>query len=221
MVDETNNQPIPDDPGLADSQRALELIAGAQRGDRASIDELVKLIYPELKRRARWLMTGERTGHTFGPSGSELVQRVMERILESGGTIFRAASTEEELIRMLTRRMRFILVDYARAAVKHGKPTPRNRVPLDDLLRSARATQVDIEEVLGTHEALARLAEEDKLAAQSIELRVFGGLTNEEAAAALGLSVATFRRTLGQGKAFLKELMGHPKTSSNEPSTQK
>ncbi len=140
MPDETSDPSRPDVPVPPEGERAHKILADARRGDSLAINELIGLIYPELKRRARWLMMGERSGHTFGPSGSELVQRVMERILESGGLIFNAANTEEELIRMLTRRMRFILVDYARSARIHGKPSPRSRIPLDDVQRFAHAT---------------------------------------------------------------------------------
>ncbi|MEI9975276.1 MAG: ECF-type sigma factor [Ignavibacteriota bacterium] len=61
--------------------------------------------------------------------------------------------------------------------------------------------------MLSTHEGLAKLANEDREAATAIELRAFAALTNEEAAAAMGLSVATFRRAHQLGMAFLKEVM--------------
>jgi len=211
MRDQTNDQPNPHDIDPAGNQRALELIAGARQGDEASISELISLIYPELERRAHWLMSGERTGHPFGPSGSELVQRLMVRILESGAQIFNAVNTEEELIRLLTRRMRWILVDYA----IHDPPD--RLVPFHEVKRSALVSHVAMEEVPGTHqaladleEALAKLAEEDAQAALAIELRAFSGLTSKEAAGAMGLSVASFRRSLSHGKAFLKELIESP-----------
>jgi hypothetical protein len=149
-------------PPDAQTGQATALIEGARRGDARTIDELIGLVYPELKRRARWLMMGERPGHTFGPSGSELVQRVMEKILEVGGQIFSAAQTEEDLINMLTRRMRYILVDYARAAVAHGKPSPKGRVQFEKVERRAPATAVNIDEVIGMDEVLTKLAARDR-----------------------------------------------------------
>jgi RNA polymerase sigma factor (TIGR02999 family) len=210
MNNESSDPTRPNPPVAQESDLALEIIVGARQGDSASINELISLIYPELKRRARWLMRGERGGHTFGPSGSELVQRVMEKILETGGQIFNAASTEEELIKMLTRRMRFILVDYARSAGTHGKPSPRSRVPLDDIQRSTRVASVNLDEVLITHEALAKLARVDSEAATALELRSFAGLTNEEAAGTMGLSVPKFRRTLRFAMVFLTDLLQEP-----------
>jgi RNA polymerase sigma factor (TIGR02999 family) len=195
------------DDETAGQTRATALIEGARRGDARTIDELIGLVYPELKRRARWLMMGERPGHTFGPSGSELVQRVMEKILEVGGQIFSAAQTEEDLINMLTRRMRYILVDYARAAVAHGKPSPKGRVQFENVERWAPAAAVNIDEVIGMDEVLTKLAARDPDAAKALELRFFAGLTNEEAAGAVGLSVASFRRNLKRATVFVKAAM--------------
>jgi RNA polymerase sigma factor (TIGR02999 family) len=209
MADDIVDQTFPEGQFPAEPVRSLDPIEGARCGDTASINELINTVYPELKRRARWLMTGERPGHTFGPSGSELVQRVMERILAAGGQIFSAAKTEEDLINLLTRRMRFILVDYARAAGAHGRPSPRSRVPFDDVQRSAPVSPVNIEEVLQTDELLTRLAEQDPEAANALELRFFAGLTNEEAASAMGLSVASFRRTLKRATVFIKTAIEH------------
>ena len=217
MQDETNDQNNPHGPVPPETERALKMIADARRGDSASINELISLIYPELKKRARWLMRGERSGHTFGPSGSELVQRVLEKILETGGQIFKAANTEEELIKMLTRRMRFILVDYARSIGTHGKPSPRSRVPFDDIQRSARVANVNLDEVLITHEALAKLAAVDAEAATALELRAFAGLTNEEAAGTMGLSVPKFRRILKFAMVFLTNLLQEPASPQDEP----
>ncbi len=190
-----------------EGRRATELMAGARRGDTDSINELIGLIYPELKRRSRWLMAAERTGHTFGASGSELVQRVMEKILAAGGGVFNAAETEEELVRILTRQMRFILVDYARAATAFNSPSPRSRVPFDNVQQWTADSGVNIEEVLNMHEALTKLSNLDSDAAKALELRFFAGLTNEEAAGAMGLSVATFRRVLKRATVFLKAFM--------------
>ena len=196
----------PQQPGDAD-RRATELIEQARQGEASSINELLTIIYPELKRRARWLMTGERAGHTFGPSGSELVQRVMEKILAAGGRIFDAAETEEDLINMLTRRMRLILVDYARAVGAGRRPGPRRRVEYDEIQRSRAVASVNVENLLATDEILTRLAEQDPPAAEALELRYFAGLTNEEAAGATGLSVPSFRRRLKRASIFLQAML--------------
>jgi RNA polymerase sigma factor (TIGR02999 family) len=204
--DETAEKALADDLPNVES-RAAQLIRDARQGDAASINDLISFIYPELKRRARWLMNGERPGHTFGQSGSELVQRVMEKILADGGQIFNAANTEEDLIHLLTRRMRLILVDYARAADADRRPGPRSRVQFENAQRSAPVSAVNVEEVLSTDLVLTKLNKNDPDAAKALELRFFAGLTNAEAAVAMGLSVASFRRTLKRATVFLQALL--------------
>jgi RNA polymerase sigma factor (TIGR02999 family) len=193
-----------------ETEAAAALLAGAQKGDQQCIDRLMELIYPELKRRARQLMLDERTGHTFGPSGSELVNRVIERILTSGSRVYDVVESEEQLIRVLANRMRFILLDYARSRRTRGKPSPRSRVPFDDIQRVVSPSTLDPEQVLVLNDALSRLAEVDPEAAAAVELRTFTGLTNEEAAAGLGWSVARFRRTHRLGLGYLREIMSAP-----------
>jgi len=196
--------------GVSDSGRAAGLIDGARRGDAACVNDLISLVYPELKRRARWLMAGERPGHTFGPSGSELVQRVMEKMLAAGGEMFDAVETEGDLISILTRRMRFTLVDYSRSVAAERRPGPRSRVQFDDVQRSVPTLAVNLEQVLAMDEVLTRLEEQDPEAAKALQLRFFAGLTNEEAAGTMGLSVATFRRTLRRATVFVKALLEEP-----------
>lgn len=217
MQDDVTSEAAPGAPGDEGNRRASELVEGARRGDAASMNDLISVIYPELKRRAFWLMTRERAGHTFGPSGSELVQRVMEKMLANGGLVFQSAKTEEDLINVLTRQMRFVLVDYARAHSGPTRPNPKARVSFESFQRSEPASGVNIEEVLSTDEVLTKLALEDPIPAQAFELRFFAGLTNEEAAAAMGLSVASFRRYLKRANAFLRAVMGESRKRDSPP----
>lgn len=69
---------------------------------------------------------------------------------------------------------------------------------------------MNLDEVLIVHEALLRLTQVDAEAATALELRVFAGLTNEEAASAVGLNLAKFRRSLKFGMAFVEELLQGP-----------
>lgn len=194
-------------PCDARNNKASEIIDRARGGDPASMNELIGVIYPELKRRAYWLMTRERAGHTFGQSGSELVQRVMEKILASGGHVFQAARTEEDLLNMLTRQMRYVLVDYARAHAGPRRPNPQARVEFENLVRSEPAHEVNVEEVLTVNGALDKLAHLDPDASQALEVHFFAGLSNEEGAAAMGWSVASYRRAKARAEAFLKAFL--------------
>jgi RNA polymerase sigma factor (TIGR02999 family) len=188
-----------------DERQACELIAGVRRGDAASLNQLLELIYPELKRRACWLMRKERPGHTFGPSGSELVQRVIEKILEAEGRVFSVVDTEKDVINLLTTHMRRLLVSYARSRQAGTRFSPRNRVQFDKI--QAADPAVNFEEVLIKDDMLNKLALHNPQAAQAFELRFFGGLTNEEAAETMGLHVSKFRRELKCATVFLKTLL--------------
>jgi len=200
-------------PPNEDGNGTASLIEKARSGDREAMNELIGLIYPELKSRARRLMIGERPGHSFGPSGSELVQRVMERILAAGGGIFEAARSEEDLINMLTSRMRYILVDYARARRGGKRADPKARIPFEDIQRREPVSRLNIEELLMMDKILTQLANYDQKAAQAFELRYYADLTNEEAAAAMGASVASFRRHLKRATVFIRALAGNSEGS--------
>jgi RNA polymerase sigma factor (TIGR02999 family) len=180
---------------------ASDLISRARRGDTASMDELVSLIYPELKRRAAWLMTAERPGHDFDASGSDLVQIVLARLLAPPLKPLDALKSEADLIQALTRQMRHVLVDYARMQ-SVSKNRPGTRATFEEALRLR--DPVNVEQVISTHEALVALSKADPVSANAAELRFFAGLTNEEAAAAMGLSLAAFRQRLSLAMAFLR-----------------
>lgn len=203
MTDNTTNQKA-SEPADDENNAASEIIDRSRRGDPAAMNDLISVMYPELKRRAYWLMTRERAGHTFGQSGSELVQRVMEKILASGGHVFHAARTEEDLLNMLTRQMRYVLVDYARAHAAIRRPNPQARVGFETLLRSEPVHGVNVEDVLSVNEALDKLSKLDADASKAFEIHFFGGLSNEEGAAATGWSVASYRRAKARADAFLK-----------------
>ncbi len=191
----------------AESNRAMELLAHARGGDTDAMNELISLIYPELKTRAYWLMSGERRGHTFGRSGSELVQRVLEKMVGAADGMLNAAENEEALIALLTWHMRNILVDYARSRTAGKRPSPTRRVEFEKTERTA-GSMVHIDTVLIVNQALMKLTREDPQAAKAVELRYFVDFTNAEAAACLGLSEAKFRRELKRGVVFLKLTLG-------------
>jgi RNA polymerase sigma factor (TIGR02999 family) len=205
---EQSHHPDPTSAQDSDSLRALELLRESRQGDTRAMNELISLIYPELKRRACWLMSGERRGHTFGQSGSELVQRVLEKMIGAGEGMIGSVETEEALIGLLTWHMRNILVDYARAQGGTAKrAAPAQRVEFENTQR-VMGSQVHSDTVLIVNEALTKLTREDPQASKAVELRYYAELTNAEAAAAMGLSEAKFRRELKRGVVFLRLTLG-------------
>lgn len=163
--------------------RILDALA---RGDPTSTNDLLPLVYEELRRLAAARLAREKPGQTLGATALvheaylRLVGDQQERPWENRRHFFGAAA----------EAMRRILIDRARR-----KQTPRHgggwqRVPLDDSQRMEEPT-VD---VLALDEVLTRLAQKQPLKAELVKLRFFAGLTMPEAAQLLGISLATAER---------------------------
>ena len=153
-------------------------------GDEGARDQLLPIVYADLRRRAAAHLRGERQGHSLRPT-----DLVHEAYLRLRG---RCPSWEnrDQFFGVASRLMRQILVDHARAraAAKRGRGL---RVTLDERLASAPAAQPD---VLDLDRALDELTALDERQGRLVELRYFGGLTIDEAAALLEVSVATANR---------------------------
>jgi len=149
----------------------------------AAVDDAYALAYEELRVLARALMRRERQDHLLRPTAL-----VNEAYLKLFDTDRLTVSGRTHFLNIAARAMRQVLVEYARnrQAIKRGGD--RRKVTLDgEVLADPRATF----DVLELHQALERFAELDPRAARVVELRVFGGLTAEEAAAELGISRRT------------------------------
>ena len=177
---------------VSDVTHILENLA---RGDRASADELLPLVYQDLRRLAVHKMAGQAAGHTLQPTA--LVHEAWLRLAGNepgrftGRAHFFAAAAEA---------MRRILVDSARRkrAIRHGGG--QERVDIDEV---EVASPVDNDELLAVHDVIDKLAAEDAQKAELTKLRYFVGLTFEEAAEVLGISVATAKRHWAYARAFL------------------
>jgi RNA polymerase sigma factor (TIGR02999 family) len=167
------------------------------RADPASAEELLALVYQELRKLAAHKMAGQVPGHTLQPTA--LVHEAWLRISASepgrfvGRSHFFAAAAEA---------MRHILIDRARRkrAARHGGGQARL-----DLEQVEIASLADDDELLAVHDALDRLAAEDPKKAELTKLRYFVGMTFEEAAEVLEISVATAKRHWAYARAFLYE----------------
>lgn len=146
-------------------------------------EELLPLVYAELRRLAAIKMAGEPAGHTLQPTA--LVHEAYLRLTGSGRqnwvnrTHFFAAAAEA---------MRRILVEHARRKQSRKRGGGFENVELHE---SALVFTAPTDEMLAVHEALDKLAAEDAVAAELVKLRYFVGLTMEETAAALGLALRT------------------------------
>jgi len=167
-----------------------------ERGDTTAAEQLLPLVYDELRKLAAARLASEKPGQTLQPTA--LVHEAYLRLVDSEhpqdwqsrGHFFAAAA----------EAMRRILVENARRKQRVKRGGERKRVALPDKLAAAREHD-DL--ILFVDESLAALAEQNMQAAKLVKLRFFGGLTRVEAAAALALSPRTSDRLWAYAKAWL------------------
>jgi RNA polymerase sigma factor (TIGR02999 family) len=172
-----------------------DLVAQARRGNAAASAALIDTIYPELQRLARHYLAGERASHTL--QTIDLVHDAWLRLFASSDV---SVNDRNHLIALMATQMRRALVDYARHRNAAKGPGAGIRVSLS----GARdlGTRPD-EDVLALDQALQVLERVDARAAQVVEMRFFGGLSEVEAAQTLGVSVATLKRDWTFARAWL------------------
>jgi RNA polymerase sigma factor (TIGR02999 family) len=177
------------------------VLACIDRGDPAAAEELLPLVYAELRRLAADKMAQERPGQTLQPTA--LVHEAYLRLVgqnpevrwNSRGHFFAAAA----------EAMRRILVERARHKNSQKAGGQYRREELIDVEAPADPAFLDM---LALHDALARLEQKDRRKGELVKLRYFAGLTNEEAARALGVSPSTADNDWAYARAWLRLEMG-------------
>jgi RNA polymerase sigma factor (TIGR02999 family) len=172
-----------------------DLIGRAQAGDTGAEAEVVAAVYPELRRLARRYLSSERRAHTL--QTTELIHEAWLRLF---GTSAVSVQNRNHLIALMATQMRRALVDYARHRNAAKGPGASIRVALTD--SDVGSTRPD-EDVLAIDEALTDLEAVDARVSKVVELRFFGGLREDEAADALGVSVSTLKRDWAFARAWL------------------
>jgi RNA polymerase sigma-70 factor (ECF subfamily) len=181
------------------------LIAELRQGNAAAGEELVTVVYPELRRIAAHYMRQERPGHTLRTTGL-----VNEMYLRLFGTAQADWQSRAHFFAAVAREMRHILVDYARA--RHAKKRRDHRVGIS-LTEADVAADERFEDVLALDQALSRLESVDARASRVVELRYFSGLSERETAEALGISLSTLKRDWSFARAWLLDQLKPGATS--------
>jgi RNA polymerase sigma-70 factor (ECF subfamily) len=179
------------------------LLAGARNGDRDSLERLVPLVNDELRRIARARLRKERPGHTLQPTA--LIHEAYIRLLKGAQPEWESRT---HFYSVAARLMRQILTDHARARAS-GKRNWSANITLEhagDFAVQTSSTLVALDDAV---ESLHRI---DERKGRAIDLRYFGGISMEEIASILDISVATVRRELRIGEAWLRREM----TSTDE-----
>ena len=182
------------------THEVTRLLAEWRAGDERAVGELIPLVYGELRRLAAAYLRGERKGHTLQPTA--LVHEAYLRLVEQSSPDWQSRS---HFYGVAARVMRQILVDHARR--KLAKKRAGVAVTLDQAVSFQQEGSGDL---VALDAALTDLEKFDARKCQTIELRYFAGLSMDEIAQAMQLSVQTVRRDLRMAEAWLNNAMQNP-----------
>ena len=172
-------------------------------GDPEAPERLMPFVYDELRRLARAFLFKERGAHTLQPTA--LVHEAYLRLVDQRSVSWQ---NRAHFYGIAASMMRRVLIDHARAHAAEKRGGEAIRLSLDDVHLSLEQRAVGL---LDLDEALARLAEMDERKSKIVELRFFGGLSDEEVAEVLGVSTRTVLRDWKKARLWLfRELSQNP-----------
>jgi len=174
---------------------ATVLLAAVEQGDARAADHLLDLVYEELRRLATYKIAQEAPGQTLQPTA--LVHEAWLKLVGAGERRF---ENRAHFFAVAAEAMRRILIDRARRrrTQRHGGQYERVA-----LYETGLAAPAEDEQLLAVDEALEELSREHPMQAQVVKLRYFGGMTNDEIAQALDLSVSTVKNYWVFARAWL------------------
>ncbi len=185
---------------MTDSSNQLtQLLIAHQRGEEGAFDRLVAAVYEDLRRIARRQLGGRWT-QTLNPTG--LVHEAYLKLASQDGVPWRDRG---HFFAIASRAMRQILVDHARRRLADKRGGGAHQTDLDGV---DQAVERDASQVLAIEQVLGRLTELDPVLTSVVECRYFAGLTEPEAAEALGVSQRTVQRLWVRARAWLKVELG-------------
>jgi RNA polymerase sigma factor (TIGR02999 family) len=180
---------------LSSSHHITSLLVRWREGDRKALDEMIPLVYKELRRLAHHYMRRQRQDHTLQTSA--LINEAYLRLVDHKNMRWQ---NRAHFIAVSAQAMRRILVDYARARGYDKRGGGAQKVALDEAMVVAQAKSA---EIIALDEALSDLASVDERKGRIVELRYFGGLSVEETAEVLGVSGVTVMREWRSAKLWL------------------
>jgi RNA polymerase sigma factor (TIGR02999 family) len=189
----------------ADSASITELLADLRSGRREAFDQILPLVYHELRRSARRELSVRPSDSL---STTALVHELYLKFSRTGSVDWRDRA---HFLGVASVAMRHIVVDRARRRTAEKRGGPNQHVTLEDELV---ATESHAESLLELHEALDRLARLDERLARVVECRFFGGMTEQETAEALRIAVRTVRRDWTKARGLLFKALA-PDTRRN------
>lgn len=180
-----------------------KILSRIEAGERSASEQLLPLVYDELRKLAAAKLAHEKPGQTL--VSTALVHEAYMRLVDGQAT--QGWNSRGHFFAAAAEAMRRILIENARRKkrIKHGGNRPRI-----DLEEACLVSEAPSDDVLALNEALEQLAVESPPKAELVKLRYFTGLTIEEAAAAMGISAATAKRYWTYSRAWLYHAIAQP-----------
>ncbi|HKE56690.1 MAG TPA: sigma-70 family RNA polymerase sigma factor [Pyrinomonadaceae bacterium] len=176
-------------------ENVTQLLLGWGNGDKEALDQLMPIVYDELRRQAARYLRRERAGHTLQTTA--LINEAYIRLVDQKRVHWQ---NRAHFFGIAAKMMRRILVDHARTKKRAKRGGSDVRVSLADATLVSKSRDLDI---VALDQALERLGKVDEQQARVVELRFFSGLTVEETAEVLSISAATVKRDWSMAKAWL------------------
>lgn len=183
--------------------RITDYLRAWEQGDDGALERLLPMVYAELRAIAAKHLGAERPGHTLQPTA--LANEAYLRLRGLGDVPWHDRA---HFFAIASRIMRRLLVDHARAKGAHKRGADVPRVQLTEGLHAGAESALDAAELIDLDRALDELAAEEPRLARFVELRFFGGLDVDEAAALLGCSKRTAMRDWAFARAWLLQRLG-------------
>ena len=179
-----------------------QLLVAWSDGEQAALDKLMPLVYNELRRIARFHMKHQPQGHTL-----QTTAIINEAYIKMVGQPGKRWQSRTHFFAVAARAMRHVLVDHARAQQCSKRGGKNRKVSLDEAIAAPNMqTSADL---IALDDALRDLKAKDLRKSQIVEMRYFGGMTVEETAEALGISVGTVIRDWNAARAWLLEAINN------------
>jgi RNA polymerase sigma factor (TIGR02999 family) len=186
-------------------EEITQLLLAWSQGDRSALDQLIPLVYDELRRLAKHYLGQEGRGHTLQTTA--LVNEAYLRLIDASQVRWQ---NRAHFFAVSAQLMRRVLVDFARSHQQLKRGGDAHRVPLDEALMMSEERGADL---VALDEALSALSAIDGRQSQVVELRFFGGLSVEETAEVLKISPTTVRRDWTLARAWLHRELSKAVTS--------
>lgn len=188
---------------MTDRRDVTELLCAVTRGDAAASERLAKMVHEELRRLAQYQMSRERPGHTLQTTA--LAHDAYLRLIDQSRVEWQ---NRAHFFAVATEAIRRILIDHARARRAARRGGDSERLSFDDLtaahgISAAGATNLNAEALLQVDLALERFTLADPIRARVVELRFYGGLTHQEIAEVMGVSLSSVERHWRFARAWL------------------